>query len=356
MATPVAMTASAATARNEVMTSLFMNPPWVVALVSGRECPESALRNCKWPFTKRLHPPDGGARATRRATRARGRPARAASGRRRRRSPRARAETTTPPSARAESAAAHRDCPWRSGPYLGLPPLDELDDPGRRLLDRQVRHLDHRAAELPVDVRRVVQLLVDLDQRRVLAVAAAEPPRALLTDLGEALRADREADHFRLVDLEQRRRRVDSLHDRDVRRLVAQVAQVHRQRRLRRAGDADEDDVGVVQPGADAVVVLDGELDRRHPPEVLRVERRPRARRHARRLPRHAGDCVDRMPEQVAVVEAGTLAEVAHRFAHLLVDERVDDHRRPALRARDREPQVVDGVDPRMDDLLEALL
>jgi hypothetical protein len=88
-----------------------------------------------------------------------------------------------------------------------------------------------------------------------------------------------------------------------------------------------------VQPGPDAVVELDGELDRGHPAEVVRVERWSRAGRHARRLAGDPGDRVDRMPEQVAVVDARALAEVAHRLAHLLVDERVDDDGRPPPRA-----------------------
>jgi hypothetical protein len=37
------------------------------------------------------------------------------------------------------------------------------------------------------------------------------------------------------------------------------------------------------------------------------------------------------------------------------VDKRVDDHRRPALGAVERELQVVDGLDPRMANLLELL-
>ena len=47
------------------------------------------------------------------------------------------------------------------------------------------------------------------------------------------------------------------------------------------------------------------------------VERLPRAGRHSRRLARHAGDGVDRMAEQVAVVDAGAAAERPHRLAQL---------------------------------------
>ena len=84
------------------------------------------------------------------------------------------------------------------------------------------------------------------------------------------------------------------------------------------------------QPGADAVVELDRELDRRHAAEVRVVQRRPRARLHPRRLARDARDRVDRMAEQVAVVQLRASAERAHRLAQLGLDERVDDDRRRA--------------------------
>src|SRR5437763_16751054 len=48
--------------------------------------------------------------------------------------------------------------------------------------------------------------------------------------------------------------------------------------------------------------------------------------------------------------------ERAGRLAQLRVDERVDDHSGPALGAVERELQVVDGLDPRVADLLEVLV
>ena len=55
-------------------------------------------------------------------------------------------------------------------------------------------------------------------------------------------------------------------------------------------------------------------------------------------------------------MEAVAAAERARGFAELRVDERVDDHRRPALRAVQREVKVVDRLDPRVADLLELLV
>ena len=102
------------------------------------------------------------------------------------------------------------------------------------------------------------------------AGAAARPPRArrrsraarrrragcrracrarCLRISAKPLGVDRQADDLRRVDLEQRRRRLDALHHGHVRGLVAEVAEVHRERRLRGARDADEDEVGLVQAG-----------------------------------------------------------------------------------------------------------
>ena len=107
---------------------------------------------------------------------------------------------------------------------------------------------------------RDVELLVDLHQLGVPAVAGAEVSKPATADLGEAIRVDREADDLGGVDLPELLRRLDPFHDRDVRDLVPEVAEVDRERRLRGAGDPDEDDVRLVEPRADAVVVLDGEL------------------------------------------------------------------------------------------------
>ncbi len=67
-------------------------------------------------------------------------------------------------------------------------------------------------------------------------------------------------------------------------------------------------------------------------------------------------DGVDRVTEDVAVVDARALAESAHLLTELLVDERVEDHRRPALGPVDGEAQVVHRLDPRVDDVLELLV
>src|SRR5258707_1159475 len=48
-------------------------------------------------------------------------------------------------------------------------------------------------------------------------------------------------------------------------------------------------------------------------------------------------------------------AEAPHRVAHLRIDERVDDHRRVAARARDGALEIGDRLAARMAHLLELL-
>ena len=79
----------------------------------------------------------------------------------------------------------------------------------RRLLDRELGDVEHRAAEPAVDRLRVLELLVDLVQLGVARAGRASSWTRLGADLGEPLRVDRQADDLRRVDLEQRRRRLD---------------------------------------------------------------------------------------------------------------------------------------------------
>ena len=178
--------------------------------------------------------------------------------------------------------------------------------------------------------------------------------RRAAADLGEPLGVDRQPDDFAGSISNSSGGGSMPLTIGHVRDLVAEVAEVHRERRLRRARDADEDDVGLVEPAADAVVVLDRELDRLDAPEVRRVERRPRARLHLRGRARDRRDRSSGGPGcRSSAPRAG---RAPHRLAELGLDERVDDHRRPALRALDGELQVVDGLDARVAHLLERLV
>ena len=92
---------------------------------------------------------------------------------------------------------------------------------------------------------------------------------------------DAEADDLHGIDLEELLRRFDAFHDRDIRHLVPEVAEIDREGRLGGARDADQHDVRLVEPRPHAVVVLDGELHRLDPPKVGRIQGCARARRHA---------------------------------------------------------------------------
>ena len=78
--------------------------------------------------------------------------------------------------------------------------------------------------------------------------------------------------------------------------------------------------------------------------------------RHLRRLAGDARDRVDRVAEEVAVVDLRPAAQLAHRVAQLGLDERVDDHCGPALGAVHGEREVVHVLDARVAHLLERLL
>ncbi len=94
-----------------------------------------------------------------------------------RRGPAARPGPT--PGARPRSAARGSTRAGRrslAGSDFGLPLLDEADHPRGGLLDRELGRVDHRAAEAPLHRGRVVELVVDLEQLRVLVVPPAHAP------------------------------------------------------------------------------------------------------------------------------------------------------------------------------------
>ena len=96
---------------------------------------------------------------------------------------------------------------------------------------------------------------------------------------------------------------------------------------------AHEDDVGVLQAArADAVVEPHGELDRLDALEVARVEDGLASRSHRRRLARDPRHGVDRVAEEIAVVEPVAPAQRAHRIPELVLDERVHEDRAPPAR------------------------
>ena len=55
-----------------------------------------------------------------------------------------------------------------------------------------------------MELLRRLELVVDLRQVAIAPVVAAEPPRAVGADLGEALRVDGQADDLLGIDAEQR--------------------------------------------------------------------------------------------------------------------------------------------------------
>src|SRR4029450_10675758 len=119
------------------------------------------------------------------------------------------------------------------------------------------------------------------------------------------------------------------------------IPEVDRKRRLRRPRDADEHDVRVVQPPADTVVVLDRELDRGDAAEVVRIERRAGAGSHLRHLPGDLRHRVDRLAQDVAVVDLRATAQLVPWVAGVRLGQGGGGYRRPSLSPVDGETKVV---------------
>ena len=161
----------------------------------------------------------------------------------------------------------------------------------------------------------------------VACVRARQVADAPSADLRQPIGLDREADDVRAVDLEELARRLDAAHERNVRRLVALEAEVHRERRLAGPRDADEHDVGLLEPLAvEAVVVLDDELHGGDAAEVVGVEADRAARREVGLVPGRGGERLERRAEQVAARHAVARAELLEGAPQVAVDERVEDH------------------------------
>ena len=129
---------------------------------------------------------------------------------------------------------------------------------------------------------------------------------------------------------------------------------MHRGRRLGRARDAEQHDVGLVQVvGAAAVVVLDGELDRGDAAEVLGVERRAAAGDERRLAARGGGDRVQGRAEHVVHDQAARVGDLDHRLAQRRVDERVEHRRAPARGRLERPRELLAGLHAGVADHLD---
>ncbi len=107
----------------------------------------------------------------------------------------------------------------------------------------------------------------------VLEMAVRLLDDAVLANLRDAVGRRDETDDEGPGRLLELRRKRHAGHERHVRRLEPPVGEVDRGRRLRRAADADQDDVGVVQIlGQVAVVVQHGEIECLDAPEIVGIE------------------------------------------------------------------------------------
>ena len=123
-----------------------------------------------------------------------------------------------------------------------------------------------------------------LAQRVVRLGGHAELPQARLADLAELLETDGEPDDAILRRLLELVRRRHAEHERQVGDLEPALREDRRERRLRRARDADEHEIRLLEVARLlAVVALHRELDRLDAAEILLGERE-HAARHVDRL------------------------------------------------------------------------
>ena len=142
-------------------------------------------------------------------------------------------------------------------------------------LDRAARHVDHRPVVAGAELARRGDLVGD---RRLVDVGeigrgGVEAEDAVLAELDDALGAGDQADDQRMLGGFEFGRQRNARHDRDVGGLDAAVGEIDRGRRLRRAADADQHDVGFLDRTGELAVVVDhGEVERIDAAEVFRIE------------------------------------------------------------------------------------
>src|SRR5262245_22219069 len=115
------------------------------------------------------------------------------------------------------------------------------------------------------------EFLLHVFAKRVVRLGGhAELPQARLTDLTQLVKTDRKADDALLRSFFGLARGGYAEHDRQVCDFQPALRQNRRERRLGRARDSDENDVGLLEIAwLLTVVALHGELDCLDAPEVL---------------------------------------------------------------------------------------
>ena len=140
---------------------------------------------------------------------------------------------------------------------------------------------------------------------------------------------DDQAEHLARVEVEQLGRRVDARHERHVAGLVAAVREVHRERRLRGARDADQHEVGLEAACA-------GSRRRRGAPRTRRPRPGAGRRRRSRGAPRPGAAARARCAPTTAEIRGPSRSTVGTprcwpssrtARARSSVDEREDDQR-----------------------------
>ena len=159
-----------------------------------------------------------------------------------------------------------------------------------------------------------------------LEVAIGQQHRAIASDLGNALGRGNEAGDERLMRLGQLWRQWQRGHQRQVRGLIAALGKIDAGRRLGRARDAEQNDVGGVQILRQAAVIVGHrEVQRVDAAEIVGVEHVLSG--DCRRL-RCAEIALEHLHDRLQDVQARNLqlaAAALQLLRQLLIDNRIED-------------------------------
>ncbi len=144
-----------------------------------------------------------------------------------------------------------------------------------------------------------------------LAVALRDQPQPVAPDLDQRRRLQRQPDH-RAAGVLQSRRLRQARHQRHVGRLDAAIREIERGRRLGAARDADQQHVGLGDPGLRLPVIMgEHEMHCIDAPEIIGIQHilpsRPRLRLLADRLLQHREHRVEHIDHREAEPLAGAL-------------------------------------------------
>ena len=200
------------------------------------------------------------------------------------------------------------------------------------------------------DLLGVLQLFADVLAHGVAGLGRhTELLQAGRADLAELLDADGEADDLVLRPLFELGRDGHAEHERQVGDLEAALREQGRERRLRGARDADEDEIGLLEVARlFAVVTLHGELDRLDAAVILLAEGQHAARRVDGLAVEERAQLADERADHVESIDFQLVRQRMNELAQLGRDHREHHERALARGALEDGTDAVLGTNARV--------